>query len=96
MTTHARMRVERALVVAAADVCVDGPHEPGSRPRDARHPHRGDQPAALSHLVRDGGWRLCGGRAMRDPRLADDEVPTCPACRAIAERAAEALREARP
>jgi hypothetical protein len=92
--TPARMRVARALVVAAADVCVDGPHESGSRPRDARHPHRGDQ-HALSHLVRDGGWRLCGGRAMRDPRLADSDVPTCPACRSLAERAAEALREAR-
>lgn len=55
------------------------------------HPAGDDPTTVTTHLVDDAGVRICDRRPMRDPVLADVEVPRCRRCRARAARALELL-----
>ena len=79
------MTPERARVILGADVC---------------HPERepGDNPGP-THLVvysTDGDLtvlrRICDGRVMVAPVIADSEVPTCERCRRAAAAAQQVLQ----
>jgi len=81
------MTPERALAIAGADVC---------------HPERepGDDPGP-SHLVvysTDDGQtvlrRVCDGRVMIAPVIADSEVPSCHRCQRAALAAQQVLQRA--